>query len=637
MKRSFLPVALFTALVLPLPATASSPGSKTALWVQATVTENGTAPVLLRMETSAAHSRFLAKTLAGLEPGGSAPRAVYNALRNRCAASQAGIRRWLDARAIPYRVLLIANALAVDVDKDLLDQLERRPDIVSIVGNPSVYGLDRSLRRNGPEGTGTPAGTAGDAAAGTTATSPTDGTDSTEWGVRKVKADQVWSSLGVRGEGIVVASEDTGVEWEHPAIKAKYRGWNGTTADHDYNWYDPVGNSAVPIDDHDHGTHTTGTMVGDDGSGNRIGVAPGAKWIACRNMDHGVGSPETYLACMDFFLAPWPFGGNKELDGDPSKAPHIINNSWGCPSSEGCDTETLHDGVASLNAAGILFVASAGNSGPFCSTVSDPPAFHVESFTVGATESSDALAIYSSKGPVTRDGSGRLKPDVAAPGSNVRSSVRGGGYASFSGTSMAGPHVAGVAALLWSAKPGLTRRNDLARCEISRVSHPNISVPFLAQCGGLTINDRPNNLFGYGLVDALEAIQPSQDGDGDGIHDECDCAPADAAVFAPPTEVGNLGFDTDGRTLTWNSQADGTGSSTVYDLLRGLLDDLRADGDIGAASCLATSVPESRYTDATQPVIGEGFYYVVKARNGCGEAGWGADGSGMERTHNGCP
>ena len=100
---------------------------------------------------------------------------------------------------------------------------------------------------------------------------------------------------------------------------------------------------AVPIDDHDHGTHTTGTMIGDDGGSNLTGVAPGAKWIGCRNMNAGNGQPSTYIACMEYFLAPWPHGGDPETDGRPEYSPHIINNSWGCPPSEGCDAGTLLD------------------------------------------------------------------------------------------------------------------------------------------------------------------------------------------------------------------------------------------------------------------------------------------------------
>ena len=146
---------------------------------------------------------------------------------------------------------------------------------------------------------------------------------------------------------------DTGVRWTHNAIKPHYRGWDGVTADHDYNWHDsihdssgnPCGNdSPFPCDDSFHGTHTIGTAIGDDGTGNQIGMAPGAKWIGCRNMDEGAGTPARYIECMEFFLAPYPIGGTPS-QGDPTKAPDMTINSWGCPPSEGCSANTLQSAV----------------------------------------------------------------------------------------------------------------------------------------------------------------------------------------------------------------------------------------------------------------------------------------------------
>ncbi|MGV8039523.1 MAG: S8 family serine peptidase [Thermoanaerobaculaceae bacterium] len=185
-----------------------------------------------------------------------------------------------------------------------------------------------------------------------------------------------------------------------------------------------------------------GTMVGDDGGTNQIGMAPQAKWIGCRDMDGGVGTPASYADCFQFFMAPTDLTCQNP---DTAKAPHVINNSWGCPPSEGCtDPNVLKTVVENTRAAGIVVVVSAGNSGSSCSTVSEPAAIYDASLTVGATTSTDSIASYSSRGPVTVDGSNRLKPDVSAPGSNIRSSVPGGGYeGGWSGTSMAGPHVAG--------------------------------------------------------------------------------------------------------------------------------------------------------------------------------------------------
>ena len=254
-----------------------------------------------------------------------------------------------------------------------------------------------------------------------------------EWNITKVNAPTVWAA-GFTGQGAVVAGQDTGYQWDHPALKGKYRGWDGSTASHDYNWHDSIhsgggscgANSLFPCDDHGHGTHTMGTMVGDDGLGNQVGMAPGAKWIGCRNMDQGNGTPVTYSECYQFFIAPTTVAGTNP---DPSKAPDVINNSWGCPVSEGCtDPNVMLTIVNNVRAAGIVTVHSAGNSGSACSTISEPSAIYDSSTTVGATTSTDAIASYSSRGAVTVDGSNRLKPDISAPGSSIRSSVPGGGY-----------------------------------------------------------------------------------------------------------------------------------------------------------------------------------------------------------------
>ena len=220
-----------------------------------------------------------------------------------------------------------------------------------------------------------------------------------ERGVAHVKANKVWNDLNIRGEGIVVAGQDTGVDFEHPAISSQYRGNNNGTINHDYSWYDAIQTpvtpgdsnekcgyaSTEPCDDNGHGTHTIGTIVGDDGNQNKIGVAPKAKWIGCRNMDEGDGRPSTYIACFQFFLAPFPVNGDMFADADPSKAPHIINNSWGCPESEGCEGDEFIEILENLKAAGIFTIASAGNEGSSCSTIQDGPAHNSAlTFSVGA-------------------------------------------------------------------------------------------------------------------------------------------------------------------------------------------------------------------------------------------------------------
>jgi subtilisin family serine protease len=305
------------------------------------------------------------------------------------------------------------------------------------------------------------------------------------------------------------------VTWDHPALLEAYLGWDGQQAVHDYRWYDPWDNQPEPWDDNGHGTHTTGTIVGLDGE-NKVGVAPGAKWIACRNMRHGIGNPGSYLSCMEFLFAPFPLDGDPIHDGDPARGANVVNNSWGCPAEEGCQPDTLRVAVDNLRAAGQMMVVSAGNDGPKCGTVQDPPAIYDNVLSVGAIAAGDQAASFSGRGPVTADGSLRLKPDVVAPGVDIRSSVRKG-YASLPGTSMAGPHVAGAVALLWSMEPQLV--GDLQRTEslligtaqpltVDSVCDPSTPAgDLVCACGTDGLQSIPNQVYGWGQIDIWAAAQ----------------------------------------------------------------------------------------------------------------------------------
>ena len=243
-----------------------------------------------------------------------------------------------------------------------------------------------------------------------------------------------------------------------------------------------------------------GTAVGDDGAGNQIGMAPGAKWIGCRNMDNGWGTPATYLECFEFFLAPYPVNGTVIL-GDPALAPDVTTNSWSCPGVEGCSWDTLQAAVEAQRAAGIMTVVAATNYGSGCSTIGEPPSPYAAAYTVGALNTgTDTIASFSSRGPVIVDGSNRRKPDITAPGTGIRSSVPGGGYSSaFSGTSMATPHVAGAVALLWSARPALKNQIPLTE-QVLNDSAVHVSS---TECGS---SGWPNNTYGYGRLDLRAAV-----------------------------------------------------------------------------------------------------------------------------------
>ena len=416
-------------------------------------------------------------------------RYVRDVLWNKAQATQAPLLTWLRERNMEHRSYYIVNLIWVKGNLDVALEVAARPDVLRVEGNPRVPGIP-DVRPVQEE------------------TSQPQHITTIEPGIAYTHAPQVWA-LGFTGQNIVVASADTGQRWTHNALKPHYRGWNGTVADHDYNWHDsihdsvgnPCGNdSPFPCDDYFHGTHTTGTAIGDDGAGNQIGMAPGAKWIGCRNMDVGNGTPARYLECMEFFLAPYPVGGGQ---GDPTLAPDVTINSWGCPASEGCSANTLQMGVEAQLAAGINMVAAAGNSGPSCSTVSDPPAIYAAVYTVGALSTgTDTIASFSSRGPVIVDGSNRRKPDISAPGTGTRSATNScdSCYGTASGTSMATPHVAGGTAVLLSARPILHHDVAMQRTVLNNSAfHLNSSL-----CGS---SGYPNNTFGWGRINMQTAYQ----------------------------------------------------------------------------------------------------------------------------------
>jgi subtilisin family serine protease len=421
-------------------------------------------------------------------------RFVRDALWAKSRATQGPILRWLRERGVEHRSFYIVNAILVKGTREIAQALAARSDVARVEGNPQIQ---NALPHPSPGGE---------------TSSPPQTPKTIEPGIAYTHAPDVWA-LGFRGQGITAAGADTGQRWTHNALKPHYRGWDGQNANHDYNWHDsihdsvgnPCGNdSSEPCDDNGHGTHTIGTVVGDDGAGNQIGMAPGAKWIGCRNMDQGNGTPARYIECMEFFLAPYPVGGDPG-QGDPLKAPDITSNSWVCPPSEGCSVNTLQAAVEAQAAAGIMMVVAAGNAGSNCSTVQDPPSFYEASYTVGAlTTGTDTIAGFSSRGPVTIDGSNRIKPDITAPGTDTRScyNTSDNAYASLSGTSMATPHIAGAMTLLWCARPDL--RHDIAgsRIVLDNTAHFISST----QCGTA---GPPNNVYGWGRVDISAAVGPT--------------------------------------------------------------------------------------------------------------------------------
>jgi subtilisin family serine protease len=424
-------------------------------------------------------------------------RFVFEALREVADRAQAPLVERLRGTGARFRSHYLINMLEVEADRGLVDEVSSRADVSSVAANrPSP--LRRVPTAEGP------------AALSVDEAAP-DAPSLVGPNLVKIRAPEVWA-MGFTGQGIVVGDADTGFAWEHSALKRHYRGFDGTVAVHDYNWHDAVhdagpgnlcgSNAPAPCDDNGHGTSTSGLAVGDDGAGNAIGVAPGARLIGCRNMDNGVGTPARYTECFEFFLAPTDSSGGSPR---PELGADVINNSWGCPASEGCtDPVVLRGVVENVRAAGILVVVSAGNGGSLCATVSEAPAIYEKSFSIGATNNADGIAPFSSRGPVTVDGSNRLKPDISAPGVSVRTAVSTGGYtSSFSGTSASAPHVAGAVALLWSAVPAL-RGNVAASEEILRASSAPLSAA--QDCAPFPGADVPNAVFGFGRLDVAGAV-----------------------------------------------------------------------------------------------------------------------------------
>jgi subtilisin family serine protease len=415
---------------------------------------------------------------------------VYQTLVQTAEQTQAPARAELDRLGIKYRPHYLIDMIEVQGHSDQMSAFSARPEVKEVILNPNVRMSNYAETMDV-----------------TAINSPGQGV---EWNINAVGAPQVWAK-GVTGAGIVVAGADTGADWTHPALKSKYRGWVDGKASHDYNWFDPWDGSDAPWDDNGHGTYTLGLAVGGDGGSNQIGMAPGAQWIACRNMRDGIGNPGAYVSCMEFFLAPFPHGGDPFHDGRPEMAPDVANNSWGCPPREGCRADTLNIALQNLKAAGIMMVAAAGNDGPACGTSGDPPANSGAVFTVGASDQNNALAFFSSRGPA----SGVIKPDITAPGWMVRSSVPGGKYTSAFGTSAASPHVAGAVALLWSADPALV--GDIDRTEeVLRLTAVPMSIGKYCStlqnegaqclCGPDSPTAVPNNSYGYGILNVYAAF-----------------------------------------------------------------------------------------------------------------------------------
>ncbi len=310
------------------------------------------------------------------------------------------------------------------------------------------------------------------------------------WGVSKIKADSVWILYGYTGNGVIVGHIDTGVDPNHPALSGDILSQY---------WKDAISNQTTPYDDHGHGTHTAGTIAGGDGLGpftNDIGVAPNAKIISCKAFNSGGGGSNSAITtCVQHFTTLKANNGVNVAE---------VSNSWGGNGGNTWLWNAIWNGWRANN---IVPVFAAGNSGPSAGSIGSPGDYPIV-IAVGATNNSDQIASFSSRGPApntspynntsywSRPDWNYIKPDIAAPGVNVYSSIPGGGYANYSGTSMATPHVAGVIALMLEKNPTLTYSQIyMIITDYGRVRPTG--------CGSTW----PNNNCGWGRIDAKLAIE----------------------------------------------------------------------------------------------------------------------------------
>ena len=474
-------VLLVTLLALVIGPVSASPGGPGASGGGHELRPIGPAPIasglLAKLQTGET-DRFVvefkakpdlskAKDIKGFKARG---RFVMDALVSASAAQADALALVRSTRGARAESFWLRNTLIVSGDDKLAERLARLPGVAEVRAE-RVFPLIKPVETRAIEVL--------DAAP--------------EWGVAKIGADAVWAE-GILGSGIVIANVDTGVEYDHEALVNQYRGNTAAGFDHNYSWWDPTGICGdTPCDNAGHGTHTMGTMVGGDGPGPftpDIGVAPGARWIAAKGCEDLFCSEGALLSAGQFILAPTDLNGE---NADPGKRPDIVNNSWG----SGPGDPFYADVVSAWRASGIIPVFSAGNAGPQCGSAGSPGDF-LESFSVGATDIDDVIADFSSRGPSVF---GKISPDVSAPGVAVSSSVPGGGYAEFDGTSMAAPHVAGTLALMLSAEPSLIGQFDAATAALRDTALDILDD----QCGGEEDGD-PNNVYGDGRIDAQAAV-----------------------------------------------------------------------------------------------------------------------------------
>ncbi|MGB4729990.1 MAG: S8 family serine peptidase [Candidatus Hydrothermia bacterium] len=395
------------------------------------------------------------------------PKDYVDYLKSFSRESQSNILEFLQENFSDQIVALqpywIFNGFFVRAKPEVLNAIAERNDVEYLVDNYEIKLFPTAVSKNDLEDAKTP-----------------------EWNVSIVSAPQCWND-GYDGTGQVVGHLDTGVESTHPALANK---WVGSPY-----WHDAVNSQPNPYDDNGHGTHTMGTILGGDGPGsftNDVGVAPGATYVSCKVFDSYGSSSVNWIHIGFQKIAEWKADGINIV---------ASSNSWG--STDVTNLEYWED-VLNWRNLDIVPVFAAGNNGPSAGTINTPGSFPTV-IGVGATNSSDNMYSGSCRGPAPnqnpwndtlywpRSDWNLIKPDISAPGYNVRSSYPGNSYTTLTGTSMATPHVAGAIAILKQKNPTLDFY-DIYSLLVDHADHPSQGEPY------------PNNNYAWGRLNIYNAL-----------------------------------------------------------------------------------------------------------------------------------
>jgi subtilisin family serine protease len=409
---------------------------------------------------------------------------VVRALQGKAAVTQVPLldhlQRLQDARRIEqWRSFWVANVVRVDAVPAEIALIAQRNDVERVYLNYEIVPIEPVADRP-DEG-------------------PMRADRAPEPGLDAIRAPEAWA-LGITGQGVLVSTLDTGVDGNHPALASRWQGLDPAYLGHpEWAWFDPVTDTTFPQSFGSHGSHTMGSVCG-GAPGDQVGVAPGAHWIHAAVIDR-VSIPQTVADALLSF--EWVIDPD-ENPGTNFDVPDTCSNSWGLADFHGypdCD-ELFWSHLDACEAAGIVIIFAAGNEAsgglrrPADRATDDYRTFAVAA--VNGNVPSYPIASFSSRGPTfcTPGGFPAIKPDIAAPGVDVRSCAPGGGYYFSSGTSMAAPHINGVAALMRQVNP------DLGVHEIKQIMYDT----------AFDLGDPgEDNSYGWGIVDAFAAVQAAQE------------------------------------------------------------------------------------------------------------------------------